>query len=159
MAEKNLYYFAYGSNMNPKRMKDRKINFLHLEPAVLENHKLVFNKRLQKPRNGKFVAAANIEPAEGERVEGVLYLISKEEIFKLDIYEGYPDHYDRTTVEVKTKRGETVKAITYIAQPEVIEEGLKPCRSYLNHLLEACRRGFLSEDYCKKLKEAQTEDC
>lgn len=51
-----MKYFAYGSNMNKDRMKERKINFTSRQFAKLLCYKLVFNK---KAKDGEF-AYANI---------------------------------------------------------------------------------------------------
>lgn len=140
------YYFAYGSNMNPERMKERGVNYRWYKKAVLKDYRLVFNK---ERLNGS--AAANIEPFPGAVVEGVLYELEnpRRGIDNLDVYEGYPDHYDRMVVKVETEDGEVYDAIVYIAQPWRV---FKPLREYFNHLLEACKLGILSEGYCKRLK-------
>lgn len=145
-----MYYFAYGSNMNPERMKERKVNFLERKKAILRGWKLVFNKVSSKnPEEGY----ANIVKDENSIVEGILYLIEDDSIKKLDGYEGYPEHYDRKELEVELEDGSKVKAWVYIAQQDKVREGLKPSREYLEHLLKGC--DLLSEEYCEKLKNVK----
>ena len=54
------------------------------------------------------------------------------------------------------KNGEEVEAMAYIAQPNKIRSGLKPCKKYLNHLLNGC--DLLSKKYCVKLKKRKALD-
>ena len=89
-------------------------------------------------------------------VEGILYEISEKDIKELDKHEGYPSHYNKITVRVNLKDGKEVEAVTYVAQPDKVRDGLKPCREYLNHLLKGC--DLLSEEYCEKLRKWETLD-
>ncbi|SMP11314.1 Cation transport regulator ChaC [Desulfurobacterium pacificum] len=146
------YYFAYGSNMNPERMKDRGADFKSLRRAILKGYKLVFNKKSKR-----YGGCANIEPDENAIVEGVLYELKEPEIAikRLDFYEGYPENYDRVKVTVETEDGEKIKAFTYIAQPRYIDSTVRPSKRYLAHLLKACELGLLSPQYCEKIKRLE----
>lgn len=142
-----MKYFAYGSNMDPERMRERKINFSQRVHAALKGYTLRFNKAASRnPKEGY----ANIVPVDNGIVEGALYDISNPDITKLDRHEGYPDHYDRIHVMVQLDDGQKVEAITYIAQSDKVREGLKPSRNYLNHLLAA--KDILSKSYYEKLE-------
>ena len=148
-----MKYFAYGSNMNSDRMRKRGISFTKKEWAVLKGWRLKFNKIASRnPKEGY----ANIVESGKEAVEGILYDVSGDDIKKLDRYEGYPNHYNEITVKVQLKDGKEIDAITYIAQPDKMKEGLKPTREYLNHLLKGC--DLLSEKYCERLKTWETLD-
>ena len=148
-----MKYFAYGSNMDPERMRIRGVDFSKRERAILEGWRLKFNKvASQNPNEGY----ANIEEDKGSIVEGILYTIPDSHIEKLDKYEGYPNHYVKSTVIVKLDSGERVKAITYIANPEKVRDDLKPSKEYLQHLLKGC--DLLSEEYCEKLRNWETLD-
>jgi len=151
--ENTMRYFAYGSNMNPDRMRERKVNSLRGEHAILSNYSLQFNKIASaNPMEGK----ANIISNAKDFVEGVLYDIEFSDIEKLDLVEGYPIHYYRTAVPVKLDDGTEVEAFTYIAQPNMVRDGLKPTKKYLNHLLAA--KDILSKDYYQKLESWPTLD-
>ncbi len=148
-----MRYFAYGSNMDQKRMRDRGVEFTSRERAILKGWRLVFNKVAN--RNPKEGYANIVEDKDGV-VEGILYEISEEGMGRLDDCEGHPDHYYREKVTVILDNGEEVKAITYIAQPKMERGGLKPTREYLNHLLAGC--DLLSGGYCEMLKKWKTLD-
>jgi len=148
-----MKYFAYGSNMDPERMKGRKVNFSKRQRATLKGWRLEFNKKASQNLKEGY---ANIVPCEEYIVEGVLYEIQNEDLENLDSYEGYPNHYSRIEVKVILDNDQEVSAITYIAQANKVKTGLKPSREYLEHLLKGY--DVLSEDYCKRLGEWKTVD-
>ena len=81
-------YFAYGSNMNPERIRQRIPEARPVGRATLRGWRLV--ERLY----------ADIEKARGGRVEGVLYLVTRTELHRLDLCEGYPNIYNCVRVIV-----------------------------------------------------------
>jgi len=145
-----MKYFAYGSNMDSNRMKERGINFAKREHAIIKGWKLEFNKvSFKNPKEGY----ANIVMKENSVVEGVLYEIPDSDLKTLDRYEGYPTHYGRIKIIVIMDNGEKVEAVTYVAKPDKVKDGLKPSREYLSHLLKGC--DLLSEEYCNKLRRLE----
>lgn len=146
-----MYYFAYGSNMDESRMKNRGVDFLSREFAILKGYKLLFNK---KATAGNF-SFANIEVDENNIVEGILYKVSAEGMTKLDKHEGYPNNYYKTNVEV-IKGNESVSAIVYIANDDKIVEGLLPKKEYLSHILKG--KDLLSAAYFQRLLNIKTLD-
>lgn len=148
-----MKYFAYGSNMDPDRMKKRCINFTSREHAILEDWELVFNKVASK---NDMEGYAKIKTKKGDITEGILYTIQDSDIKILDRYEGFPEYYVHKTIVLKFDNKDKVEAITYIANHKKIKEGLKPSREYLTHLLIGC--DLLSEEYCEKLKKIETLD-
>ncbi|MCB1692113.1 MAG: gamma-glutamylcyclotransferase [Pseudomonadales bacterium] len=141
------FYFAYGSNMNPARVIARRMQFDEHFGGELDGYTLRFNKRSVAYPGA---ASANIVEAAGSVVEGVLYRLSApEQIETMDPYEGYPVRYSRVLRAVRTSSGD-VDAWVYIANPEFIEEGLKPLEWYLAHLLAG--KPHLSEGYFRRLE-------
>lgn len=148
-----MYYFAYGSNMSVQRMKERGIEFTERIPAVLIGYRLEFNKIASRnPKEGY----ANIVPDKNKKVEGALYEISDNCLLILDRYEGYPRHYKREKVKVQFNNGQEVEAVTYIAQSDKVQTGLKPSRDYLDFLLAG--KDVLSEEYYNRFTEIETLD-
>ena len=147
-----MKYFAYGSNMNPQRMKDRGVSYSTRLTANLKGYTLKFNKTAARnPKEGY----ANIVPDKKQVVEGALYEITDDDILKLDSYEGYPDNYYREKVTVLLTTG-IEEAVTYIASQDKVQEGLKPSKEYLKHLLAAW--DMLSDEYYQHLKLWETID-
>lgn len=150
--ENTLNYFAYGSNMNPARMKARKVEFLSRISAHLLHFKLCFNMQSTTEIGN---SCANIIPVKNRIVEGVLYQLQSDELLKLDPFEGYPLHYDKQTVTVLTKNNVPLTSITYIATDEFVSDGLFPSQEYLSHLLAA--KENLSKFYYEKLTRTPFE--
>lgn len=147
-----INYFAYGSNMDSQRMKQRGVSFLSRKKAFLKNWKLVFNKVASKNPNEGY---ANIIEKNGGAVEGIVYEIDEGELKKLDSYEGCPLHYFRKSIIIEIEQNKK-EAIAYIANPHQTKDGLKPSKDYLKHLINGT--DILSEDYKEKLKNTKTLD-
>ena len=105
-------YFAYGSNMNPERIRER------IPMARTVGTALILGWRLKER------LYADIERSRGSRVEGVLYLVTKTELHRLDLYEGYPSVYNCVKVIVHAELMGSrairyrVPAFTYAMTPE-----------------------------------------
>jgi gamma-glutamylcyclotransferase (GGCT)/AIG2-like uncharacterized protein YtfP len=139
-------YFAYGSNMNPARVRQRGLTVMRAEAARLPGFRLRFDKHASTHRGS---GHANVGYHPGGTVEGVLYWLADEhEIVKMDPFEDCPVSYSREVVEVHTAGG-PVACWTYFANPAVRRRGLLPSRSYLEHLLAG--QPFLSADYYQML--------
>ena len=149
---KVVNYFAYGSNMNPQRMRERGVIFFSRQHLILSGYRLVFNKIVSHPNAG----AANIVPDEESKVEGVLYKVTLKGILNLDRYEHYPYDYDRVILNIPFDGQKNIEIKTYIALPHKTGDGLRPRREYLEHLLAA--RDLLSDDYYKNLLLYETLD-
>ena len=145
------YYFAYGSNMNPARVRVRNLELEDVPiRATLTNYVLRFNKKSRKDPNA---GHANIVPKFGVQVEGVLYpLRDAQEIEKMDPFESAPSHYRRELVFVRTD-SRLVLAWTYIANPSVVDETLLPPKWYVEHLLAGAE--FLSPKYIDKIRQVE----
>lgn len=153
-----IWYFAYGSNMNPARLADQRLKerAVQMGPRIggrLDGWRLVFNKIARVPVGA---AAGNIVEAPGGVVHGTLNQMPEAGLTVLDIWEGVAGgHYERRAVPVvRADTGATVEAVTYVALK--VGEGLKPTREYLSHLLAG--RDLLPDDYWLRLKATPTFD-
>jgi gamma-glutamylcyclotransferase (GGCT)/AIG2-like uncharacterized protein YtfP len=126
------WYFAYGSNMNPARMRARGIDFKNLMTGRLEGYELRFNKRATGKQN---VAYANIAYCPNRCVEGVLYQLERaDDIALMDPFEGNPVRYSREVYRIHSAQG-LINAWVYVANRAMLAQGLLPERQYLNHLI------------------------
>ena len=147
------HYFAYGSNMNPARVRERGLRFTSVQGASLNDRRLVFDKVSRLHPNA---AHANVVYAPGEQVEGVLYrLQGADEILKMDPFERAPWNYGRDAVPVQAG-DEVLWAWTYFANRAVRRDGLNPPAEYLAHLLAG--RAYLSADYFDRLARTPVAD-
>ena len=116
----NRFYFAYGSNMNPDRIRER------IPMARLVGKATIRGWRLRER------LYADIERAKGCAVEGVLYLVTQSEQYRLDAYEGYPSVYDCVGVDAYLDAKHKVYAVTYAMTDETkkAREGKPYPRNY-----------------------------
>ena len=150
-----MYYFAYGSNMDEQRMKiERKISFSMRCAAHIYGYRLKFNK---VAKDNALKGYANIVVDDSGLVEGALYDIDMTSLPCLDKCEGYHEHYLHIPIKVLLPSdGKEVCAITYIANPDKIRDGLKPSKEYLCHLLAG--KDVLSKGYFEWLQGTETLD-
>lgn len=142
-----MKYFAYGSNLNEKRMTERGVNFTSKEKGILKGYRFIINKKSQKNPN---IGFANIIRDDNSEVEGIIYEVSQEDILKLDKFEGFPTHYNRECYIINNK-----ECIIYIANDTwVSSTELEATEEYKDHILEG--KNFLSDTYYKKLLEIKT---
>ena len=98
----NRFYFAYGSNMNPDRIRER------IPQARLVGTAYILGWRLKER------LYADIERCPSGRVCGVLYLLTQTEILHLDVYEGYPRTYGCVELDAMLGPEHKVSAFTYV---------------------------------------------
>jgi gamma-glutamylcyclotransferase (GGCT)/AIG2-like uncharacterized protein YtfP len=155
-----MFYFAYGSNLDPVQMAQRCPGATAVGAAQLADHRLCFPRR--SPVRG--CAVASIEPREGSNVWGVLYKIGRDDLVRLDEREGYDpvnlsavNRYDRVEITVTKSNGEAVTAMIYVAVPEPMP-GL-PSVTYLKHIVDGAVAHRLPDDYVARLRTFDvTED-
>jgi len=93
----NVWYFAFGSNLNVDQMRDR-VGEWHLSKrALVRNYKLVFNVYSKKWLGN----AANLQATDRfeEVVYGVVYQITQEQLAKLQAFERVPPTEIRVELE------------------------------------------------------------
>ena len=127
-----IFYFAYGSNLHHLQMKRRCPNCRFIKKIILHNYSLTFRSKY---------GAADIEKKMGKKVYGALYLISKIDEKKLDVYEEYPTLYKKMFFKYGNK-----KVMTYIMLKKtklvppttrylnVIKQGYKDCKLNIKSL-------------------------
>ena len=141
------FYFAYGSNMNPRRVAERGIGYDRVTGARAMGFTVRFEKRSRLQAGA---GHANLAYRNGGVAEGVLYrLIDDDEIVKMDPFEGAPVHYSREWICVETEGGATW-AWTYFANRAVIAPNLKPPNWYVAHM--AAGERYLSAEYVARLR-------
>jgi len=134
----DVWYFAYGSNMDPARLKmrctDKGAPIVERVAGRLDGWRLAFNKqRLNRPGEG----AANVMEDPAGVVEGTLNRMPALGLDLLDVDEGVAHgQYARRRVRViRIDTGAAVDAVMYVALAGVMADALRPSRWYLDHLL------------------------
>lgn len=114
---RNIYYFAYGSNMDVALFQSKYKTAKALELVYLTNYKLTFDKY---SKNDKSVVA-DLVKENGHKVFGILYQMNITDIPKLDKQE---DGYEKERDIVKDGDGNTHRAYFYSVTNKDLAEGL-----------------------------------
>ena len=155
---KKIYYFAYGSNMNKKDLKDwcnkknRIINLRCPKVSSLTDYKLSFTHY----STCLFGGTADIIKSDGYVVYGVLFETDETSLKNLDKKEGVNSGvYKRIKVKVKPENTPDTEAITY----DVINKvDCKPSKKYLNIIIEGAKEHYLPKSYIECLKTINMKD-
>ena len=142
--------FAYGSNMHPGQMQKRCPGCIFIAAARLRDHGVAFTRPWAAWGGG---GVADIQPAPGSTVEGVVWDITAAHRNSLDEYEEYPNAYTRKDVVLETFDGRNLIAFAYIARPG---GSYFPSRRYLRQMIEAARAHQLSPAYIEFLEGITT---
>ncbi|WP_455437627.1 gamma-glutamylcyclotransferase family protein [Hungatella hathewayi] len=109
MTKNSRLYIAYGSNLNQPRMAFRCPTAEVVGISELKDYELLF-------RGGRRGAVATVEPKEGSTVPVLLWKIRSKDEEALDIYEGYPNLYEKQMIEVELN-GKKISAMAYVMTP------------------------------------------
>lgn len=147
----DVWNFAFGSNLDPKKRKGRaNLKIEETVPGKLKDWRLAFNLRgisWLEP------SMAGVEPALGEEVHGVLLRMCSQEFSKLVLSEGENHSYRQVEVEVETYEGYKIWAIAFQALDDRrLDEDCPPSLRYLELIREGARLSGLDQAYIRKLK-------
>jgi hypothetical protein len=134
-----MWYFAYGSNMQSGTLRGRRgVEYIRGVPARMPGWQVVFDKPSLIRMGHSF---ANVVPAPGEEVLGVLFEIHDTDLERVELTEGVlVGNYRRVEVEVHPLvRGEpeldgSVAAFTLASDRR--EPGLMPSLVYMDLVIE-----------------------
>ncbi len=144
-----MLYFAYGSNMARVHMKARCPSAKFVAAAKLKDHQLMFDMMARMWDGG----VADVRPAKGHTVEGVLWDVAEAELPRLDAYEQCPQVYRRQPVEVEAG-GKLVKAFAYVGAAPAGRGA--PSKRYLRLLIQGAEEHDLSLPYVEYLESIKT---
>jgi gamma-glutamylcyclotransferase len=130
-------YFAYGMNTNRDEMAYRCPSAVALGRAVLPGYRF------------EFKSFATIVPSPKDSVEGVLWTITEADESALDMLEGYPEFYDKRSVNIKQDVDHI--AMTYIMGPR--EQSYPPTDGYYSMVSKGYQQFGLSQ---QQLLEARS---
>ncbi|MCY6494568.1 gamma-glutamylcyclotransferase family protein [Leptolyngbya sp. GGD] len=147
------YYFAYGSNLNPSRLKSRTRTWDgQYKIARLKQHELRFNMCVDTVAHAIRVGA-NIMPHPTRCVQGILIRLDWNDLVEIDQYEGHPELYQRIVCQVETENCFGIEAFTYVAQSQWLKENVLPSREYLEHIIQGALLCGLPCAYINAIRE------
>lgn len=126
MRERLTLYFAYGSNMNPRRMRSRCPGAIPIGVAKLHDYRI--EERLY----------ADIDYAPGVSIHGVLWCLREGQLRALDKFEGCPATYRRIWLEVEFTKGFTMAAVYELTSEA---KGRREGRPFPEHYRRICSNG------------------
>ncbi len=131
------YYIAYGSNLNQARLESRIGQVGVLARGYIDGFELCFTKG-----NVDGTSYANIKAGHPDAQSPfVAYVLpgGLSQIEILDVFEGAPGTYRRIAFPFPLEGSKVTKlGFIYVAAPNLIKDGLKPCDRYLAHI----RKGY-----------------
>ncbi len=157
---KTVEYFAYGSNLSLKQMKERGIKVIDSKIAELPEWKLTFTIHSQNWGGG----VGDIIPKRDHVLEGVIYTIPKENLENLDHYEGREidddmelGMYRKQHIPVKTSNGWNTVLTYLVNRTEEYRSKtyIKPSEDYMDTIISGAREHGLSEKYISYLEDIE----
>ena len=145
-----LWYFAYGSNMQPATFAGRRgIVAARALPARLAGWQLVFDKPALLPMGQ---GMANVVATPGAEVLGVAYAITADDLAHLDLTEGVLiENYRRVAVQVAAL-GDGAPFEAWTLTSELRVNGLLPSERYMALLVEGAEHHGLPAEYVAWLR-------
>jgi gamma-glutamylcyclotransferase (GGCT)/AIG2-like uncharacterized protein YtfP len=146
-------YFAYGSNLDIKQVKQRCRNcdVRKVSVGYLPKYRLAFTQ-FYEPWGG---GVADIVESPNNCVWGILYALTMDAMKLLDAYEGYPTDYDRTQHSIITPEGDCYTAWVYSVKRKD-GEFIPPSRKYLNILKQTAKDSGFPIEYLSYLNQIKT---
>ena len=137
------YYIAYGSNLNIDQMSYRCPGARVVGTSKIPDFQLLF-------KGSKSGAYLTIEPKKGAKVPVAVWEVTADDELSLDRYEGYPNFYYKTEVEIpvigiRDRKVRKLKAFIYIMHEER-EIGV-PSQRYVDTCLDGYEAFGFDENY------------
>lgn len=127
------YYFAYGSNLNLRQMKNRCPLAKKVGSGVIEDYRLCF-------RGGYQNKYLTIQSERHQAVPVGIFEVCPSDEDSLDCYEGYPSFYDKKEFTIKATIDGEQKEIKGFAY--VMRDGMEYGRPHIEYVL------IVAEGYC-----------
>ena len=143
-----LWYFAYGSNLDPATFEGRRrMRPLECLRASLAGFRLVFDLPVGPGER----AVANLAADPEARTHGVAYRLAARDARQLDRTEGvHRGYYKRLPVQVAKDDGALFDAFTYVSPHG--RPGRKPSARYLGLILRGARHHGLPAEWLLELE-------
>ena len=143
-----LYYFAYGSNLHPLRLRERVPSARLLGTCDVRGFRLAFHKQ---GADGSGKCNLHATDHRDDLIHGAIYTLASEHKCLLDKFEGrgfgYLDH------SLRLKHGKNaLDCFTYLAQDAYIQEGLQPYHWYKELVVQGARHLRFPQHYVAQIE-------
>lgn len=153
-----MLYFAYGSNLNWERMKNRCPSAEFYCKAFLPDYRIEFTRESSKLNCG----VADIIWDENNKAYGVVYKIDEDDLGRLDKREGYMPQrdincYKRIEIMVFKEDNDEEPITVFTYEVEKKEFGkYKPNNDYKNLIVDGAKHWDFPERYINFLENIET---
>lgn len=147
-----LYYFAYGSNLHPLRIKQRVSSVKFEQLVTVPGYQLHFHKRHEEDGSGKcnMFQTGNADDV----VIGALYSMHDDHKAVLDQYEG-PGY--RSEILELNVTGQSTSCFVYIAERSHIDNQLLPFDWYRSLVLLGAKYHNLPVEYVQRIENFNSQ--
>ena len=148
--DQRIYYFAFGANLSPDILQERRITIYESIDYTLEDAALRFTQSGFYKDHG----FASADAALGEKVYGKLYLMRQSDAKRMDYFEGVPfrNVHDKIFRDYQGEHFFYYRAV-------LITPNLKPSQEYLDFITTAYREmDCVPEAYLKELEATELLD-
>jgi gamma-glutamylcyclotransferase (GGCT)/AIG2-like uncharacterized protein YtfP len=142
-------YFAYGSNMAQDVIASHCPGHRFVGKAELPEYRLAFTRRSVRTGTG----VADVVPATGHSVWGVLYELDEAGLLAIDQKEGNGSNYQRTMVRVRPEGREPYADVLTYAVIDPLDSEVQPSSGYLDGVVAAARARGLPHEYVVALAD------
>ena len=154
-ASAELYYFAYGSNMNEEQMRARCSSPKVIAVSKLPDHQLAFFG-YSAVWDG---AEESVIPALGQDVWGVIYELTPSDKDKLDdcqdaLFDGTGDYF-HSPAKVSDQEGKVYSVLLY--KKAKLGTPQQPSQEYLNFIVQGAVDHQLPSDYVEQLRGIESK--
>jgi len=142
----DVYYFAYGSNLDPSQMKERVGEWISSERVLAEGYKLVFN--VKSRRWGGW--AANLKKTDSieDKLYGVMYEITNQQHVTMSGFEGI----DPISISVKKENNQEQKNVkAYIWPKEELSH--EPPEAYKKAIITGLKQHGYNQEIIEKVQK------
>eukprot|EP00761_Pharyngomonas_kirbyi_P005110 gb/GECH01005115.1/.p1 GENE.gb/GECH01005115.1/~~gb/GECH01005115.1/.p1 ORF type:complete len:260 (+),score=65.90 gb/GECH01005115.1/:1-780(+) len=171
----HIWYFAFGSNVNPQVFKQRrKIQPLVEKPGKAKGWCLCFDLPalpFVEPGMGS-ITCVNEEDKENQDkydifrdesgcavVHGMVYKVTQEDFKELKLSEGDSKYYNLSAVTIETYDGEIIEnAFAFTTHPKFRRNTLLPSKRYLNLIRDGAKTSQLDQKWCQHLDSLSCYD-
>lgn len=149
-ATDTILYFAYGSNLVARQMRQRCPTSRPMARGYLDGWQIDFGGHATTWAG----AVANVVHSKASWVEGVIYELTFADLRALDTYEGHPSSYIRRRLMVTLTNGQQRGAYVYVQSPESEGRRSRVSPRYFKAISNAYRRLGFDND---RLLQARAE--
>ena len=139
-----IWYFAYGSNMKESRLEKRDVHVHDSRTGYVKDYYFHYNK-IGVDDTGK----GNITPEREGVVWGVFFEISLKDYRHL--HYTYEVGYREIEIE-GISNGELIRAKTFTALPQKIDDAMIPSDKYHDTVITGAREKSLPEEYIDSIQ-------